>query len=93
MKKNTEPDQAMASGNFQPEAMPVWTTANPNDKESASMADSYTKSSLFSSPWDAAAAGAEIDASECDEVDYELLWTKGPHYWYDHGDDWGIDEE
>ncbi|KAL0028079.1 hypothetical protein WJX77_005304 [Trebouxia sp. C0004] len=87
MKKNTEPDQA--SSKFQPD----WATANADDKESSSMVDSYTKSTLFSSPWDAAAAAAQLDASECDEVNYELLWTKGPQYWYDNGDDWGIDEE
>jgi len=93
MKKKTVPDQATLFKNFQPVAVPVWATANSDDKESSSVVDSYTKSTLFSSPWDAAAAAAELDASECDEVDYELLWTKGPQYWYDDGDDWGIDDE
>jgi len=94
MKKKTVPDQATNFENFQPVAVPVWATATSDDKESSSVVDSYTKSSLFSSPWDAAAAAAELDTSECDEVDYELLWTKGPHYWYgDDGDDWGIDDE
>ncbi|KAL0039391.1 hypothetical protein WJX79_005821 [Trebouxia sp. C0005] len=79
--------------NFQPVAVPVWATADSDDKESSSVIDSYTKSSLFSSPWDAAAAAAELDASAYDVVDYELLWTKGPQYWYDHDDDWGIDDE
>ncbi len=91
--KKTVRDQATAFENFQPLAVPVWASANPDDKESTSVVDSYTKSSLFSSPWDAAAAAAQLDASECDEVDYELLWTKGPQYWYDHDDDWGIDDE
>ncbi len=91
--KKTVPDQAMNFENFQPVAVPVWATADSDDKESSSLADSYTKGTLFSSPWDAAAAAAELDASECDEIDYELLWTKGPQYWYDDGDDWGIDDE
>jgi len=90
--KKAVPGQATASGNFQPVAVSVWATENPDDKESTRMVDSYTKSSLFSSPWDAAAAAAQPDASECDEVDYELLWAKGPEYWSDHGDDWGTDE-
>ena len=92
--KNTVPDHMTDSESSQPVAVPVWATANPDDKESSSVVDSYTKSTLFSSPWDAAAAAAELDVNECDEVDYELLWTKGPHYWYgDDGDDWGIDDE
>ncbi len=93
MKKKV-PDQTTDFENLQPVAVPIWTTANSDDKESSSVVDSYTKSSLFSSPWDAAAAAAELDTSECDEVDYELLWTKGPQYWYgDDDDDWGIDDE
>ncbi|KAA6417231.1 MAG: hypothetical protein FRX49_12794 [Trebouxia sp. A1-2] len=91
--EETVPDQATLFENFQPVAVPVRATAKSADKESSSVIDSYTKSSLFSSPWDAAAAAAELDASEYDEVDYELLWTKGPQYWYDHDDDWGIDDE
>ncbi len=93
--KKTEPKQATDFENFQPVAVPFWATANdPDDKESSSVVDSYTKSSLLSSPWDAAAAAAELDASGCDEVDYELLWTKGPQYWYgDDDDDWGVDDE
>jgi len=91
--KKTVPDQAALIENFQPVAVPVWATATSDDKESSSLADSYTKGTLFSSPWDAAAAAAELDASECDEIDYQLLWTKGPQYWYDDGDDWGIDDE
>jgi hypothetical protein len=87
------PDQATDFENFQPVAVPVWATANSDDKKSSSVVYSYTEGSLFSSPWDGAAAAAELDASECDEVDYELLWTKGPQYWYDDGDDWGIDDE
>ncbi len=91
--KKTMPDQAMDFVNFQPVAVPIWATTTSDDKESGILVDSHTKSTLFSSPWDAAAAAAELDASECDEVDYELLWTKGPQYWYDDGDDWGIDDE
>ena len=91
--KKTMPDQATDFENFQPVAVPVWATANSDDKESSSLVDSYTKSTLFSRPWDAEAAAAELDASECDEVDYELLWTKGPQYWYGQDDDWGIDDE
>ena len=91
--KKTVPDQATYFEDFQPVAVPVWATANSDDKESGSLVDSYTKSTLFSRPWDAAAAAAELDASECDEDDYELLWTKGPQYWYGQDDDWGIDDE
>ena len=87
------PDQAKDFENFQPVAVPVWATANSDDKKSSSVVYSYTEGSLFSSPWDGAAAAAELDASACDEVDYEFLWTKGPQYWYDDGDDWGIDDE
>ncbi|KAL0053089.1 hypothetical protein WJX82_000718 [Trebouxia sp. C0006] len=93
-REKTVPDQATNFENYQPVAVPVWATANSDDKGSTCVVDSYTNSMLFSSPWDATAAAAELDASECDEVDYELLWTKGPQYWYGNDDDdWGIDDE
>ena len=93
-REKTVPDQATNFENYQPVAVPVWATANSDDKGSTCVVDSYTNSMLFSSPWDATAAAAELDASECDEVDYELLWTKGPQYWYGNDDDdWGIDDK
>ena len=91
--KETVPDEAnTVTSCTQPKAVgaPVQGSVTPLDGETTTLVDS--NSTLFSSPWDAVAAAAEIDVVD-DAVDYEQLWIKGPQSWCDLDDDWGIDDD
>ena len=93
--KKTVPDEAntmTSCTQLKAVGEPVQATVTQFHDETITLADSNMFSTLFSSPWDEAAAAAEIDVMD-EVVDYEQLWIKGPQSWCDLDDDWGIDDD